>query len=128
LPEKIPQKTNFFYTPNDTKKKDTKIHFTHDYLIGTIKRKYIKECDSKNIRFMDKAPVGYSGGPSSQKNGHIGDSPYIFPFNQNKLTSFILEELQKPFDVNLKKIAALNDEFATKFPFEYIPMYIYDSA
>lgn len=62
------------------------------------------------------------------KNGHIGDSPYIFPFNKNKLTSFILEELQKPFDVSLSEIAAFNQEFVDKFPFIYIPMYIYEST
>ena len=77
---------------------------------------------------MDKAPSGPHPNPHSTKNGHIGDSPYIFPFNKNKLTSFILEELQMSFDVSLKQISDLNDEFATKFPFEYIPMYIYDSV
>lgn len=101
--------------------------FAHDYAISTIKRKYIKECDSKNIRFVDKNATDTRGN-DKVKNGHIGDSPYIFPFNKNKLTSFILEELQKPFDVSLAEVSAFNQEFIEKFPFTYIPMYIYEST
>lgn len=101
--------------------------FHHDYSISTIKRKYIKECDSKNIRFVDKNAIDARTSDKKQ-TGNIGDSPYIFPFNKNKLTSFILEELQSPFDVSLAEVSAYNQEFIDKFPFTYIPMYIYESA
>lgn len=117
--------TNSIAENNANKKETSAYTFFHDYMISTIKRKYIRECDSKNIRFVDKKANNYHGlKQDAERTGHIGDSPYLFPFNKNNVTSFIVEELNKPFDVSLDQIAAFNKEFVERFPFNYIPMYI----
>lgn len=108
--------------------KNQEATYNLDFTLPTIKRKYIKDCDSKNLRHTETKSTLIRDRTSKSMTGDIGDSPYIFPFNKNKLTTVILEELQKPFDVSLAEITNINNEFLEKFPFAHIPMYVYESA